>query len=143
MCSLNKLPALILSLSLLALPLSSYADSDIRIHGGITIDMGNVRLYISDRHLSGHLYTNRYYGHSGYRWGYHQPGHYRSEKYSAGAHFRSYPNRVYSGRYHSHSVEPEHRYYSKHGSQQRRIINRHHRRNENRSFHHQRYYRDW
>ena len=143
MCRLNKLPALILSLSLLALPRSSYADRDIRIHGGITIDIGSVRLYISDRHLSGHLYTNRYYGHSGYRWDYHQPGHYRSEKYSAGAHFRSYPNRVYSGRYHSHSVEPEHRHYSRHGFQQRRIIDHHHRRHENRSFHHPRYYRDW
>ena len=139
MCNLNKLPALILSLSLLALPLSSHADSNIRIHGGITIETGGLRLTISDRYLSGHIYTNHYYGHSRH----HRSKHHRSEGYHSGAYVRSYPIRIYSDRYHRHYVQPGHRYHSEHRAPQRRVIKRHYRQHEGRRFHHQRSYGHW
>lgn len=44
---------------LLLLSFNSYADGHTRIHSGISIDSGNLRLHISDRLVSGHIYTHR------------------------------------------------------------------------------------
>lgn len=44
---------------LLLFSFNSFADSHIRIHSGLSIDSGNLRLQISDRLISGHIYANR------------------------------------------------------------------------------------
>lgn len=133
---------------LCCLPLPLLADSDIRIHGGVTIDTGNLRLFISDRHLSSHLYVdrnNRYEEQLSNR-----PDRYRSQRY-----YRN--NNRPSDNSHSYN---QHKQYRKHYAHSRydapkhnRHYNRsHHRRpiiirdpgyHDYRKFRHQRSYSHW
>ncbi len=142
-----------LLLILCCLPLSLQADSDIRVHAGITIDTGNVRLYLSDRQLSSHLYFGRndFYNDRLN----HRSDRYRSQHYYRNSGHRSYNNRGYK----KHSYN-DHKQYRKHYSSRhykspghnrrfnnhrhnRQIIIRDSRHYDYRKFRHQRSYNHW
>lgn len=78
---------------LLLFSFNSFADNNIRIHSGLSIDSGNLRLQISDRLISGHIYANRateHYHDSRRRQFVSAPGSI-SRRYSRG-YLNSYPN---------------------------------------------------
>ena len=142
MCKLNRLLAGIFFLPLLALPLNSHADSNVRIHGGISVDTGNLRLFISDRHFGNHYYSdryNRYYDHSGYR-----PSYNRSDRYGYGPKASSGGHKTKShDRRYSRYDQQGHRHHSERKTHHRKIIIRDRHRHDYRKFRHERSYHNW
>ncbi|WP_428036357.1 hypothetical protein [Amphritea sp.] len=102
------LPLLTLPVLLLAEP--GYADSNTRIHGGIAIDTGNLRLYISDHHVGSYL-LNRY--DDDYRTNHQRRDHYyRENNHQRDQHHsRGYQSRAYANAYiHNYYIRPNYRH---------------------------------
>lgn len=132
------------------LPLTTLADSEIRIHGGISIDTGNVRFYISDRQLSGHLYfdRNNFYNDRFIN----RSDRYRSQRYNRNSGHPGYNNHDYKKhRYNHHKRYRKHYWHSRYESHgrnhhfnnhryNRKIIIRDPRHYDYRKFRHQRSY---
>lgn len=144
MCTLKKRLALTLFLPVLSLSLNTHADSRVLIHGGISVDTGNLRLYISDRQLSSHLYFDRYDGYDrrfdnrpsrdrsqrNYRYNQHRgfsPHYNRSQNHHYNRNYNPGYNSQPSGHRHSH----------------RQIIIRDHGYSDYRKFRHRRSYHNW
>lgn len=146
MCNLTRSWIKILCLPLLALPalllsIPGYADSNTRIHGGIAIDTGDLRLFISDRHIGSYLLFNRYnYDHRAKN---HRRNHYHSQGYQSRAYPKAY---IYN-----HYIQPNYRHQSSRDSYHRNIITRdyqrhdqrHDRRHDKRKDRHRRSHNDW
>ncbi|WP_290700096.1 hypothetical protein [Amphritea sp.] len=138
---------------LCCLPLTLQADSDIRIHGGITLDTGNLRLYISDRQFSSHLYFDRNHFYNDRL--SNRSDRYRSQRHYRNSDHRSYNNR--SDRKHRYNQHKQYRKYYSHNRYEgsghnrhfnssrhsRQIIIRDSRHYDYRKFRHQRSYNHW
>lgn len=103
MTYLKQLSTTIICLSL-TLSITSYADSNTRIHGGISIDTGHLSVHINDRAISGRLSS----GHSHYKRNIHRKQFHRGSGYITRSHIRPNSN-YYSSTFSHNGLRANHR----------------------------------
>ncbi len=135
------LPLFALPALLLAMPV--HADSHTRIRGGIAIDTGDLRLYISNHHIDSFLRSDRY-GNS--HRANHRRDHYRSRNYQSGSYRKPYLHH-YSGPIYRHQSlrdayrhQINNRYYQRH---EQRHGRRHNQNDSQRRYRHHHTHNDW